>query len=997
MIMQYNALIDKLGYADLLLDVSELRNSYPAFADIEALGVDKVYFSGNKPAVFFLNVDSFDRDTLLRIEKIQNNAWNYRRVIFLFVQSTTGIRVYNCYKKPVFTRKDDSEDHLSKQIESLELGRCTETETRESFERFASLFSRIGIDCGTIWTNHELKKKINLQERLDNFLVSSLSQTTNKLKETGLHQEIIHGLLIRSLFILFLEDKGAAREAGLYESIKPECQSYFDILQDKDATYSLFEMLQKHFNGNITPLFPGEKDVVTAENLNVVRNCFMDGDVSDNPKLFNNWRLFNFGIIQVELLSEVYELFLGQQRLEKGQFYTPHGLVDLILEEKLPIDIPNHHVRILDPACGSGIFLVESYRRLISRWKREHNTTKISFSELNEILLNNIFGIEIDETAIKVTAFSLYIALIDELDPKNLWTKDDYKLPYLIWEKGKEGGKNLLRMDTIGDVNADMLPSMDLIVGNPPFGTKGVLDSVKNYCIKKGFAVESVIAFIHKSVEFCPHGEIALIFNTKLLTNTQGTYCKFRKWLLNENYVEKLYNLSILRKVPEDFGGRLFNGATSPVSIIYFKHQQPKIISPTIAYWAPKSYQKTSAIDGIVINDSDIKFLPRTECQKANTKIWKIAQWGNYSCFRLLKRLENQNETLENFFKRLCWSFGRGLNADSKHPDFVPEQIINIKAIDRYYTNPQKVCSNNTKAYRKNNDELFKAPFIIFKQGQHKNKIACTLFEESCYCTTSAHIMNGGSLEDKKFLVSYLNSDIVNFQLKLTASFWGIEREIFLLNEVLDLASPFVPGYEQVLPAIVESFDKIVEEQKSLMPNEEEIKKQEQLIFDAFSHLLRITDNEKILIEDTLKYSIDLLENHSNSLAFHRATEEENISYAETLCNTLNTFLGQSVNKVSAYVYNSTPYDPLNIVHLFFSESCNQVDICNLSKYRGLLSKIEKQLVKEKSTSIYIQKNLKFYDGNHIYIVKPNQKRYWTRSQAEDDAAGLIAEIITMR
>ena len=73
------------------------------------------------------------------------------------------------------------------------------------------------------------------------------------------------------------------------------------------------------------------------------------------------------------------------------------------------------------------------------------------------------------------------------------------------------------------------------------------------------------------------------------------------------------------------------------------------------------------------------------------------------------------------------------------------------------------------------------------------------------------------------------------------------------------------------------------------------------------------------------------------------------------------------------------------------------MDICDLSKYRGLLSKIEKQLVKEKSTSIYIQKNLKFYDGNHIYIVKPNQKRYWTRSQAEDDAATLIAEIITMR
>ena len=60
---------------------------------------------------------------------------------------------------------------------------------------------------------------------------------------------------MRSLFILFLEDKGAANEAGLYTKIKSDCSSYFDILDSKEATYKLFEEVQIHFNGNVTPCF----------------------------------------------------------------------------------------------------------------------------------------------------------------------------------------------------------------------------------------------------------------------------------------------------------------------------------------------------------------------------------------------------------------------------------------------------------------------------------------------------------------------------------------------------------------------------------------------------------------------------------------------------------------------------------------------------------------------------------------------------------------------
>lgn len=998
--MQKDQLIESLGFTAFLTDVSELRNSHLEFMDIEKLGVDKVYFSDNKPAALFVDVDSFDPDTLLRINRIQNNAWNYRKVLFLFVQSPTEIRVYNCYEKPVFLRKDECDSKVEQEIKKLELIQCSDNSDQCTLDTFLTIFSRIGIDCGYIWTAEKFKDKINLQHRLDKYLVTVLSETADKLEKNGLPKDIIHGLLIRSLFILFLEDKGAAKEAGLYESISEGCDSYFDILKDKEATYLLFKKLQSHFNGNITPLIPNEEKIVSAEHLNLVRSCFMDGDVSCDPTLFTDWRLFNFKIIQVELISEIYELFLGALKHERGQYYTPHGLVDLILGDKLPIANSNYNVKILDLACGSGIFLVESYRRLIARWKYQNQTDKISFSELTKLLRNNIFGIEIDSTAIKVTAFSLYIALIDELDPKTLWIRDDCRLPYLIYEKddpySEHNGKNLFRMDTIVDVNIDMLPEINLVVGNPPFSKKKVSDSIKEYCKYQGFATETVLPFIHKSVQFCPKGDIALIFNTKILTDTNKLYCRFRDWLFKKNYVEKLYNLSILRKTPKKFGGQLFNSATGPISIIYFKHEQPAVISDTIEYWAPKTYIRSNSVDGVVINDNDICHLPRTECQNPQTKIWKVAQWGNFSCYRLLEKLHNKNENLKQIFKKDEWIVGRGLNADREHPDIMPEEMIKIDGIDRYYTNPENVCIINKTKYRKNKEGIFSAPFILFKQGLHRTEIACTLFDKSWCCTTGAYVINGGSLDDKKFLVAYLNSDLVKFQLFLTTSCWGVEREIILLNELLELPSPFVSGYEEEKKHIVISFNKIVSIKKSMLHDTQEIKKLEQNINKAFVRLFGISENDDILINDVLKYNLDLFKNGGKSIGFHGTLYNENLIYANTICKALNTFLDNSSIKASATIYDLNSNDPLNILNIYFGQTSNSVEKRNLLDCKKILLKIDKILLEERSPSIYMQKNLKYYDGDNVYLIKPNQKRFWTRSQAEEDAIALITDIMNL-
>jgi hypothetical protein len=1002
--MSENFFYNKLVY-EQLTDCSDVSLSKPEYRELEKTGADKIYFSGDFPAVLFKEVQSFNDCALREIAETQRKIWNYRKVIFLFALSDTEIRIYNCYEKPKYLKPDAD---VNTELKTYEIFK-TQKNDAANLSILIELFSQTGVDCGLLWTSEhaDIREKVHVQNRIDRYLVQSLMKTAEILGKDIKDKNIIHGLLMRSLFILYLEDKGAARKAGLYMEIQEDAGSYFDILDDVDSTYKLFDKLHEHFNGNVFPVIDGEQKLVTQKHLQKIKHCFIDGDVSDNPKLFDDWRVFDFSFIQIELLSEVYENFLGElkEKKEKGQFYTPYPLVELMLNDRLSIKHEtNYNVKTLDIACGSGIFLVESYKRLIRRWKNANPNNNISFTELKDILLDNIYGIEIDPLAIKVAAFSLYLALVEQLDPKTLWIKKEYRLPYLINNpddpslKDKQGN-NLWCRDTIGKINAQtFVIKADLLVGNPPFGTKEISPETKNYLEKNRYAQETVLAFLDKAVQFVKNeGKIALIFNTKVLTNTNKKYQNFRKWLFNKTYVEKVYNLSIFRKAKKDFGGQLFNSATVPVSIVYYQKKSPENISDTIEYCAPKTYMKSNIIDGLVIDSTDIKFLPRYECQKPDTKIWKIAMWGGQRDFAFLKRMEQNDSSLASDTK---WIYGRGLCSDSLKPGFVPHKIIRTDAINRYYTDNSALQENKTY-YRKDKDgdQLFAPPYIIVKKGQHDRKITASLIEYPAYCASGAYVFNGKndiSLDEKKVLTAYFNSDIIRYFLFLKSSSWGIEREQIFLNELIEIPSVF---FEQNIEckAINQYFDNIVNSLTSELFNEQTISDNESSILKELYKLLHINPKEQILIEDTLKYNLDLFEQGEKSIGFERTLQNENELYASMLCEELNEFLQHSPLRVSATIYDVQLHDPLNLVVLSFGNEKTNLSLKNVSELRTQLKKLNEYAIQEKSKNIYVQKQFKYYDSDTLYLIKPNQKRFWTRSQAMDDAISLIIEIANMK
>jgi type I restriction-modification system DNA methylase subunit len=976
---------------------------------VKGFDIDKVYFSQDEknsyPAVFIKKVLSFDTQTLKQIAEIHKKAWNYKKISFLYVYNDVEIRIYNCIETPIFiTYKTNYE----KELEKKEL-KSYKYSDKEQFEELKLIFSSTAIDSGLIWSLEEainIREKIKVQQRVDRYLVESLTEATKKLVNEGLKIELIHRLILRSLFLLYLEDRGATDEI-FYAKIKKNAKSYFDILKDTDATYLLYKKLEKHFNGNVFAIETGENKNIKEKHLEIIRKCFISG--YNDITLFPNWRLFDFGIIRIELLSQIYENFLSKVAPDRkkgtGTYYTPPSLVELILNEKVPINSneKQYELKILDPACGSGIFLVESFKHLIKRYENANKVKLTDFEILKKILTDNIYGIEIDGNAIKVAAFSLYLALVDKLEPKTLWQNKKQQLPNLINDPNdttlKKQGKNLYCRDAIGEIKEIENIAFDLVIGNPPFGTEKLLDSIRKYCDDNQFAKEKVLPFLHKAVKFAPNGEIAMIFNTKLLTNTGSTYRNFKKWLMQKCYVEKVFNFSILRKAPKDFGGQLFGDAVGPISIVFYRKEKPKNPNHRIVYYAPKTYVKSNVLEGIVIDSTDVKYLPREKCQEPDTKIWKIAMWGNILDFELIKKINSKFKTLENIFnaENTQWKYAMGLIADSEHLDFVPEKIINTKNIDRYYT-PNTLCDNNKNKYRNIEKQYFQPPFVVIKQTQLKRQIAASYIDYKAYCLSSAYVINGAKISNakKKALVAILNSSFSKYYFFMIASSWGIERDRIQMNEML------------LLPYLLDDNNIHIEKINNLVDKLINIKKNKKILQDIsqecsnieknidsilLNDILKLSKKEQININDVLKYNLDLFEKQQKSEGLLPISNIE--PYAGMLCSELNDFLEEQPLFANATIYPDDKYNSLSVVKISFEKNKKKL-ITSEDSISKELKKINEYLWKKKACNIYFRKKLNYYNGDDIFIIRPNQRRFWSQSMAMEDAAELIIEILNL-
>jgi type I restriction-modification system DNA methylase subunit len=549
-------------------------------------------------------------------------CWNFCRSQLLIVIEPTLVRVFSCYQKPIQSTRDSSllqfeessQDAFSAPTPIYEFQ--IESDSQETKSAIKAL-QWIELVSGNFFNEEIHKKYFPREQRADKTLLANLSSIRRQLKEKGLEYDTIHDLLARFIFIQFLfqreDSQGVSAISPVYLAnlcergeLSGKHSSLEEIFSSYDDTYKFFRLLNKKFNGD---LFPGDNDEDWQEEMRKVRPEhlkllaeFISGDIQLDNGQYSFWRMYSFDTIPLEFISSIYEEFVSQQqhqqkdgestnniKREKGVFYTKSHLVDFMLDNVLPWDEIEWDLKILDPSCGSGIFLVKAFQRLVHRWENSLSKTEKNSAEFSkkkkekviELLKNNLFGVDIDEHAVRVASFSLYLALCDELDPKTLW--EEVKFPNLR-EKQVVKKDFFYEEKPLFKENPDI--KYDLIIGNAPWGNKTlkVSEEAQSWAKKNKWIVSNNnigTLFLPRAAELIKdNGYISLIQPLlPLLTSKLATSEEFRSRLFKEFEVEEIVNLSDLRPF-------LFENAGYPSCVVTMRSFCPD--NSPIQYICPK-------------------------------------------------------------------------------------------------------------------------------------------------------------------------------------------------------------------------------------------------------------------------------------------------------------------------------------------------------------------------------------------------------------------------
>lgn len=949
------------------------------------IGVDAVYFLRDEegvakiPLIYFSMLED---DNTAKAAQLHRLPWNMGEAPLLFIVTPTELKIYNNYQTP--QKKDGTLDPEAGLIDTISL--ITDLETQR--QKLAP-YNRMLLESGEYWRRAE--GRFNVNTRIDTTLMNNLrvmrrrlitrikSRVNNVQISTENIVSIVHGLLSRSILIKYLEERKDSNGESVfpkdfYEQFSFDntvCKQYTDVLGNKDATYNLFSVLESKFNGDMLPLIDNEREIITKGDLQELKS-FLIGDSDLESQQMTLWPLYDFNIIPIKIISSIYELFFHLSDVgddDKGTYYTPLHLVDTLLDEVYPWEGVYEPISIIDPSCGSGIFLVEAYRRIVCRWMRTKGVSQITNEQLTDILKECIYGVDLNEEAVRVASFSLSLALCDFLDPRSIW--NELSFPKLV-------NTNLIVSDFF-DVELDSrLKKYDIVIGNPPWQSQ-LTEKAVEYIDSNDYIVgdkQIAQAFSIKCTKICKgNGVICLLMPSKgLLFNRSSQSSMYRKRLFDEITVSVIINFSIYRRV-------LFDNATAPCTAIIYYPKKENESDTNIFYCTPKPQYSLQDTKKFSIDPTDICRIPSDLVY--DDRIWKIAMWGSPRDLELIDKMQSTYPSMEEFISNhnMCSAEGfiRGRGGYS-HKELLGYPIVDVRGFVPFYTSNEGLMINKDDQFYRcslNNREIFKAPHLIMKQSHRKGRFFASVLD---YDAIFNHSLLGISGDERilKYLCLIINSKVFSYYHLLTSRTWMVERDALEAGDIRTI--PIPEPSEEMLGKAVELYEHIkISGDESLL---------DAFVFDAY----RLKDYETYLVTDALDYIYNYFDKKSNSIAFKKPSIEVYKKYYSTFMDVLKNSLGQSFTpKASFYIGES----PLSILVLSISENSdgNLIFFDNNKSTEQCLSQLDSLLTEERY-NIYIRRNVRVYGKDSIYIVKPKQQKYWNYSSACRDADELFSDIM---
>ena len=357
-----------------------------------------------------------------KLTDIQKKLWSSGEVPLACIFYSTEIKIIDCTKS---IKKDDTPTYLEKNLSLI-----------KGIHKLYNEQFAIKIKSGVFWEEEENRNKFKFQNSSYEKLIENIKFIISDFKEKHprLSEELINKIIIQSILIKYLEERidnnGNRLLSNKFFKKYDNSVSFNDVLQKKGKFVELLEELNdrnKGFNGNVFYWTDKEKLELRKLDLSILAEL-LDTNRSFENSQYELWRYFEFKYIPVELISRLYEEFLtgnneeeqNEKKKEGGIYYTPSHLVRLLVDEAIPLkkfkEIDLNTYKILDPACGSGIFLVTAFKRLVQIWRLQNNMQLPQLPDLKRIL-SNIYGVDKEEQAVRLTSFSLSLALCNELEP----------------------------------------------------------------------------------------------------------------------------------------------------------------------------------------------------------------------------------------------------------------------------------------------------------------------------------------------------------------------------------------------------------------------------------------------------------------------------------------------------------------------------------------------------------------------------------------------------
>jgi len=821
------------------------------------------------------------------------------------------------------------------------------------------------------------------------------------------------------------------------------------LLTDKNQLYKFFRWLRSMFNGDLFPIDEDEESRVENIHLEIIR-AFFDGAVMesseidyDNDKTSFQKRLwpYSFNIIPIELISSIYEMFAHSNdpidARAKSIHYTKLHLVELVQSIAM-LDLPDD-ARILDPACGSGVFLVDAFRRLV--WEKKVSLEReLTHDDILDILLNQIYGVDVEPGAVEVTAFSLYLALL-ELD-ENFNNPEVIKFPKLIYHP--EWKENYYPTLYIQDVcNSEHVfnrnepfgtTKFDLIVGNLPWtelkentaprdpdnpasGRRWILE----YCKKEGIPhwnpdqaiMKRVRDFARKDtiIAFIVSSRIFYQLGKKKLEKKNEKVELWLNSLLKDNNIYMVINLTDMANEKILFGGkhtgRRSKPPVMPGSVIFYNPQPPEENS-TVRYICPKWFPAINKREAIIIHSPDIQAISISLLRKY-PYLWKIAFRGSQRDFELIKRLtKDPFLSLEEVLHAIGINhekYGRGYQKGKRDQ----------KDAKMYKNWPNLEHGENIKYFLNSNKDLPKFQYDTLQWPRKENIFRGPL------------LIVRRSLKDGETRVVFTRTDTIYSVMYVGFSFKGVdERYAHRLNAIFN--SKFALYLAFMLSRELGWFKRIIEDSDWLkMPlpksifdlndnrwdeviaienklckswqsaSSSEIKALEDSLFKSVCDLYELNEEERIIVEDMINYTIDHFLNRKKNIqlrSIRYPTLDRLQKYANRLCKQLNGLLALEGKKLIYYLYELENKSPLTFVE--FRQTSQRAKQTNEpKKVRGIeeaLINLSGNLKKEIFGGVYAWGHLRVYEGERLYIIKPSEERFWSESSALNDADEIIRE-----